>query len=91
MISNTFRLGKNIFRVNSSIKKWDTKFHWNSQNFAQNAKCDIIGLFPFVTTKSNGKAGFARSRIHYVGKNGFSGKNPLSSDWQTFITTLEAA
>ena len=73
------------------LLKWDTKFHWNSQNFAQNAKCDIIGLFPFVTTKSNGKAGFARIRIHYVGKNGFSGKNPLSSDWQTFITTLEAA
>ena len=36
------------------------------------------------------KQGLHVGRIHYVRKNGFSGKNPLSSDWQTFITTLEA-
>ena len=50
----------------------------------------IIFLSPQKTIEKAG--GFARRRrIHYVvGKNGFSGKNPLSSDWQTFITTLEA-
>ena len=56
------------------LLKWDTKFHWNSQNFAQNAKCDIIGLFLLSPQKA-----MERQVLHVVesimwGKMGLAGK-----------------